>query len=326
MKIDAVLGLVLGDEAKAKVTHHLLKSGVYNLVLRTNGANNAGHTIYHNDKKFITHMVPVGVFFGIKSVIGPGCALHVPSFFQEIEDLSKDGIDCSRVKVSYNTHIITDDHVAEDSKDSKIGTTRRGVGPCFRDKYARTGIRAEMVPELKPFLTDFYDEMFGSPDIVGITEGAQAHYLDPIFGDYPYVTSSHCGIGGVIINGIPHTAIRDVFGVAKAYDTYVGAKKFEPENDPILPLLRKIGREFGATTGRPRQCNYLNIDNLIKATKINGVSQVIMNKMDVLREANVWRMLVNNKVVDFENEDSFKNEVNRRLNVPVKFSYSPHEI
>lgn len=330
MKVDIVVDNSYGDCAKGKVTHQLLKTGDYTHSMRFNGANNAGHTIYHNDKKIVTHLIPAGVFFGIPSFIGPGCALNVNGFFEELNYLESNGISCRElIKIADNTTIITEEHILEDSKDIKIGTTKRGVGPAFRDKYGRTGIQAKNILELKDFIIDFHEELFKNEnEMVLICEGAQGFYLDPNFGDYPYVTSSHCTVAGALLNGIPHTAIRNVYGVCKAYDTYVGAKKFEPNNDNTLSKFREIGNEFGSTTGRPRQCNYLNITALQKAIKVNAVNYLIINKMDVLQKVNVWKIIHNNTIVDLDNEENFKKFI---IHVfpqieNIKFSYSPYEI
>jgi len=325
MKADIVVDLAFGDSGKGRVTYDLLKSGNYDLCVRWSGGANCGHTIYNNGKKIVTHLIPAGVFFGIKSIIAPGCAVNIKSFFEEIEYLNKNGINCNNIlKIASNAHIVTNKHLEEDSTDTVIGTTRRGIGPCFRDKYARVGIRAEEIPELKDFVIDFHEEIFNNPKTEILLEGAQGFYLDPIMGDYPFVTSSHCTVGGAIINGIPHTAIRDVYGVCKAYDTYVGAKKFEPE-DPIFTKIREVGSEFGATTGRPRQCNYLNISALKKAVAVNAVSHLIMNKVDILKEVGVWKVLVNNEVLDLKTEEVFLEYIMESFKdiLNIKFNYSP---
>src|ERR1035437_2605801 len=243
MKIDIVIDNSAGDCGKGKVVHSLLKNGQYTHCLRGNGADNCGHTIFHNEKKFITHAIPAGIFFNVKSIIGPGCVLNVKSFLNEMDYLLKNGIDCKDlVKIANNVHIITDEHIIEDSSDTKIGTTKRGVGQAYRDKYSRIGKRAENIPELKYFLCDFYGEMFQSnvdPNI--LYEGAQGFSLDIDHGVYPYVTSSHTTTAGALLNGIPHTAIRNVYGVNKAYDTYVGLNKFQPDNNKELENIQKIG-------------------------------------------------------------------------------------
>ena len=140
--------------------------------------------------------------------------------------------------------------------------------------------RAIDVPELAPYLIDTYEEFhMTKSDVSILCEGAQGFGLDIDWGDYPYVTSSHCTTAGALLTGIPPQAVRRVYGVAKAYDTYVGAKEFHGEGR-IFNLLQQLGQEYGATTGRPRQCNWLNIRNLKKAVDINGVTDVIINKVD----------------------------------------------
>ena len=167
---DIVVDLQYGDCGKGKVTHHLCRTGEYTHVIRYNGGCNAGHTIFHKGKKFITHHIPAGVFFGIRSIIGPGCVVNVEQFFKEIEELKAGGIDTDGlVFIAKNAHIITQNHIEEEAKETKIGTTKRGNGPAYRDKFARTGVRAEDVPELRPYLMDLYEELHercGNPIIL----------------------------------------------------------------------------------------------------------------------------------------------------------------
>jgi len=301
MIADIVVGLQHGDEAKGKVTHHLCKDGDYTHVLRFNGGGNAGHTIYHNGIKFVTHYIPAGVFHRIKSVIGNGCVVNVRDFFKELEMLRKGGIDTSLIKIASNCHLITTDHLAEDNKDKKIGTTKKGNGPAYRNKYNRTGLLAKDALELEPFLIDLYEEFHERDNVKILCEGAQGFQLDIDWGDYPYVTSSHCVAASALLNGIPPQAVRNIWGVGKVYDTYVGQKSFEPK-DPIFAELREIGEEYGATTGRPRQCNWLNLDALNKSIKINGVTHVVLNKVDVLEKANRWSLTHRGKLKSFSSQ------------------------
>ena len=148
MIADVVIGLSYGDEGKGKVTHHLLKSGEYTHCLRFNGGCNAGHTIYHKGKKFVTHHIPAGVFFGVKSIIGPGCVVNLEQFHSEVEELEANGIQArDLVFIDVGAHIITSDHLEEDGGETAIGTTKRGNGPAYRDKYGRSGIRAGDIPK-----------------------------------------------------------------------------------------------------------------------------------------------------------------------------------
>jgi adenylosuccinate synthase len=294
MIADIVVGLSYGDEGKGKVTHHLLKSGEYTHCLRFNGGCNAGHTIYHKGKKFVTHHIPAGVFFGVKSIIGAGCVVNLEQFMREIEELKENGIDpAGLLYVAKNAHVITQEHLEEDNRDTSIGTTKRGNGPAYRDKYARVGLRAEEVPELVEgsYIIDLHEELYNSmiDPIVVLCEGAQGFGLDIDWGDYPYVTSSHCTTAGALLNGIPPQAVRRVYGVTKAYETYVGAKEFHGSSR-IFDLIQQVGNEYGATTGRPRQCNWLNIRALMRAININGVTDLIINKVDILREVRKWNL------------------------------------
>ena len=82
MIADVVVDLQYGDCGKGKIAHALCKENNYTHVIRYNGGCNAGHTIYHNNRKFVTHHIPCGVFFGIKTIIGPGCVVHVDTFLR----------------------------------------------------------------------------------------------------------------------------------------------------------------------------------------------------------------------------------------------------
>jgi adenylosuccinate synthase len=283
---------------------------------------------------FVTHHSPAGVFFGVKSIIGPGCVVNLEQFFNEIHDLQEAGIETTGMGfIASNAHIITESHLEEDGKDTKIGTTKRGNGPAYRDKYGRDGMRACDVPNLERYVIDVYDELHNkSKNPVILFEGAQGFGLDIDWGDYPYVTSSHCTVGSAILNGVPPQAIRKVYGVAKGYETYVGAKEFEPKKDAkIFHEIREIGQEFGATTGRPRKCNWLDLDLLRKAIQINGVTHLIMNKMDVLKEVQTWRVRNGDlRALHFLSEQAMKEHIKEEaISCGVKelcFSYSPEGI
>lgn len=306
--LDGIVDLQHGDTGKGKVAHHLCKTGKYTHVLRYNGGSNAGHTTFHKGKKFVTHQVPVGVFCGIRSVIGNGCVIDPEALFKEIAELETGGIKVKDLLfVAHNAHIVTKQHKEEDGNDERIGTTKRGIGPAYRDKYARVGIRANEIEFLKPYLVDLFEEFHDkSRDVVVLAEGAQGFKLDIDWGEYPFVTSSHCTTAGILLNGFPPSSVRDVWGVMKAYETYVGKKQFEPA-DEIFKKIREVGEEYGATTGRPRQCNWLDIDPLERAIKINGVTHLVINKIDVLNKVGVWKVRFGDRLVTaFINEDEMK--------------------
>ncbi len=321
---DVIVDLQYGDCGKGKIAHYLSKKNSYTHVLRYNGGCNAGHTIFHKGKKFITHHIPAGVFFGVKSIIGAGCVLDPEQFFREIQMLEKSGVRTrGKIFIAENAHVITGVHKAEDrKKGGKIGTTGRGNGPAYRDKYGRTGLRAKNIPKLKPYLTDLYKEWFAPSGVEGskrsvriLAEGAQGFGLDIDWGDYPFVTSSHCTAAGALLNGLPASAIRDVWGVAKIYETYVGSKKFQPDDD-VFDKIGDIGEEFGATTGRRRQTNWMNMQTLERAIRINGVTHIVFNKVDVLREVGQWAVIDNGRAKKFEDEKKMKDFVIKRL-VPL---------
>ena len=322
MIADVIVDLQYGDCGKGKITHYLCSTGKYTHVVRYNGGCNAGHTIYHKGKKFVTHHIPAGVFFGIKSIIGPGCVVNPEQFFKEIKELEDGGLEVRNlVKIATNTHIITRSHLSDARGDTKIGTTKRGNGPAYSDKYARTGVRAESVPELQEFLVDFLEEMH-QEGTIALFEGAQGFGLDIDWGDYPYVTSSHCTVAGAMLNGVPPKAIRNVWGVAKAYETYVGTKKFQG-NDPIFDKICEVGQEYGATTGRKRQVNWMNWDLIEKAIKVNGVTHIVFNKMDVLRDVDAWKAILSEKIQNFDSESDFQDFVRENLSetgITVYFS------
>jgi adenylosuccinate synthase len=294
--VDIIVDLQYGDTGKGKVAHHLASSGEYNFVIRYNGGPNAGHTIYHNGEKIVTHQVPVGVLYGIPSMIGLGCVVSIPKLLEELEMLNRFDIDTAGlIFVDKRAHIITDEHLGHDGTDTQIGTTRQGVGPAYTSKYGRTGIRigdylSGVDHPIKDHIQiiDFY-EYSRKNELTILAEGAQGFHLDIDWGNYPYVTSSHCTVGSVCLNGIPYNTIRKVYGTMKAYETYVGNNdNYTDETNEYFQKIQEIGQEFGATTGRPRKVNHLHMKRIIQAININGVTDVIISKIDVLDDAGIY--------------------------------------
>ncbi|MDP3696819.1 MAG: adenylosuccinate synthetase [Candidatus Taylorbacteria bacterium] len=318
-KLDIIVDLQYGDSGKGKVAYFLCQKNKYTHVIRYNGGGNAGHTVFHKGKKFVTHQIPVGVFFGVRSIIGSGCALDPETFFEELHGLEKGGIKTKGlVFIARNTHIVTPAHKEEDGKETRIGTTKRGIGPTYRDKYGRTGMRAENIPVLRPYLIDLHEEFHKkNKNAVVLAEGAQGFGLDIDWGDYPYVTSSHCTSAGALLNGFPPQSVRDVWGVAKAYETYVGLKEFEPKREKIFEKIRELGKEYGATTGRARQCNWLDLQLLEKAARVNGVTKLVINKIDVLNRAGVWKIRNGLKLTSFNSPELMKTFICRYL-TPIR--------
>ena len=312
---DVIVDLQYGDCGKGKVAHHLVHTKKYTHVLRYNGGCNAGHTIFHKGVRFVTHHIPAGVFFGVKSIIGPGCVVDPDQFLREVAMLEEGGVRAKgTVFIAHNAHVITRAHKAEDAKKGgKIGTTGQGNGPAYRDKYGRTGVRAADVPALKPYIIDLYDEWFsGTKSLKILAEGAQGFGLDIDWGDYPFVTSSHCTVAGALLNGLPASSIRQVWGVAKMYETYVGAKKFQPKGK-IFERIAEAGEEFGATTGRPRQCNWIDMRLLEHAVRINGVTHIVFSKVDILRAVGAWAVVEKGKPMAFKGEKEMKAFLTKRL-------------
>jgi adenylosuccinate synthase len=329
---DIIVDLQAGDTGKGKVANHLVNENDYTHIIRYNGGGNAGHTFYHNDKKIVTHLIPVGIIHNKKSIIGPGCVLNTNKLLEEITYLENLGFDVkSNLLIDKRVHIVKQEYIDEETDESIIGTTKTGTGPTYRNKYGRTGLRAENCEELSPYIIDIYDELHGKEPVRILFEGAQGFELDIDWGDYPYVTSSHCTVGGALNNGVPHQRIVDIYGVAKAYRTYVGSKKFEPE-DEIFDYIRNKFGEFGSTTGRPRQLNWLDVNMLIKAININGVTKLIINKFDVLKEINVFKLIEDNVEISFDSEFEFTKYLQKKLYYScqtlcsIKFSETPHKI
>jgi adenylosuccinate synthase len=336
MGISVVLGTQFGDEAKGKIVDYLANN--YDVVARYNGGNNAGHTIFYNNKKYALHLIPSGIFYGKKCVIGNGVVIDPISLKQEIEMLEADAIDVkNNLYISSNAHIVTPEHIEEDiekEKTLKIGTTGRGIGPCYKSKVERTGLRVcDIKKELDKVngtlsyrakkTQDYYEALqylltlqitnmeyfLDDKNLEILAEGAQGTLLDVDFGTYPYVSSSNSTIGGVMTGlGVSHKNIRNVYGVFKAYMTRVGNGPFVTEDKGKMgKQIREIGNEFGATTGRPRRCGWLDIPALRYACMINGVTNLVMTKADVLNDFDEVKACIGYTFFDkdYEEEMSF---------------------
>jgi len=313
-----IVGAQWGDEGKGKIIDFLAKD--YDVVVRYNGGNNAGHTIYVNGKKIILHHLPSGVIYQEKiNVMGNGMVVDPELLKEEIDLLERSGFDIhGRLFISERAHVIQQKH-KEFEQDSglakRIGTTGRGIGPSYADKVYRTGLRVADVLHLhhflKPYVTDtslLVNDLIESGKRV-LFEGAQGTMLDVDHGSYPYVTASNPTAGGAIIgSGIGPTKIKEVIGIAKAYTTRVGEGPFptelgnyeevKKENAEITEeeieqahrggeylqgkLMRIKGSEYGATTGRPRRCGWLDLVILKHAKRVNGLTSIAITKLDVL--------------------------------------------
>lgn len=329
---DVVLGLQWGDEGKGKVVDVLTPN--YNVIARFQGGPNAGHTLKFNDKSYVLHTIPSGIFRkGSINVIGNGVVLDPVIFAQEIENLENSGEELGKLILSKKAHLILPTHrildaASENAKGkSKIGSTLKGIGPTYMDKTGRNGLRIGDV--LSPKFMERYNalkakhehmlkqydfeydikeyeqewfagvetlkkyEIIDSEETINgylnegikiLAEGAQGSMLDIDFGTYPFVTSSNTVSAGVCTGlGVAPNKIKDVYGIFKAYCTRVGAGPFPTELfDETGKELAVLGNEFGATTGRPRRCGWLDLVALKYSVMINGVTQLIMMKADVM--------------------------------------------
>lgn len=311
--VDICCGLNWGDEAKGKIVSYLSKVGNYDFVCRWAGGNNAGHTIYKNGKKYKTHLIPSGIFYNIPSIIGPDCVVNKISFFREVDYLKENGFNTNLIFISPNAHLVTEDHIYEDKEKlhKKQGTTAKGIAPCYRDKYARLGMRVKDVPQFKDYLWD--EKLYGNV----LCEGAQGFWLDINHGNYPYVTSSNTLPYGACSLGFPPQLIRNIYGASKIYDTRSGIDPLFPEsllnNNELLKLV-KTGHEFGTTTGRMRKANWLNLDKLIFAINISGCNIIIISKVDVLQKVGIYKLYHNSNLLEFNNITIMKKYIEDSLN------------
>tara|TARA_A100001011_G_scaffold287871_1_gene298864 strand:- start:4166 stop:5182 length:1017 start_codon:yes stop_codon:yes gene_type:complete len=330
---DVVVGLAWGDEAKGKITSHLSSkrfiSGkpYYDFVIRWAGGNNAGHTVYVNGDKFKTHLVPSGIFYGVQSVIGPNCVLNIDSFNQELDYLKESGFDTSLIKVAPNCHIVKDEHIQfdRDNLAVKLGTTSRGIAPCYSDKAARVGMLAKDALE---------SEVIWDGNLYGniLCEGAQGVWLDINHGNYPYVTSSETLPYAACSIGFPPQKINDVYGAAKIYDTRSGEDPRFPSSlldDPVLSRLAEIGSEYGVTTGRKRKVNWLDLNMLVKSINIAGATHIIISKCDIMKELDIYKLFYNDERISFNSMSDMQNFITNTIKSScslvkqIRFSYSP---
>ena len=308
--VDICFGLGWGDEGKGKISAYLLENNKYDFVCRWSGGNNADHTIYKDGNKYVTNLIPSGIFYGIKSIIGPDCVINIVDFYREINYLNNEGFNTNLVKVSPNAHIIMDKHIKEDNKKykNKLGTTGKGIGPCYRDKYGRTGLR---VMDCKNKLNDYiWDEkLYGNI----LCEGAQGFWLDINYGNYPYITSSNTLPYGACSLGFPHNVITNIYGGIKIYDTRVGIDPEFPEElmeDGELKKLGELEGEYGTNSGRRKIINWLNMDKLIRAINISGTNNLIIDNVDTIRKLGVYKFYYNEKLIKFNNIDEFELNIN----------------
>lgn len=332
-----IIGAQWGDEGKGKIVDML--SAQSQVIVRFQGGNNAGHTIKVKGEETILHLIPSGILHDGKiCLIGNGVVLDPAVFLSEVDHLAARGIDVApaRLGISKKTHLIMPYHKSLDKAREakraghKIGTTGRGIGPCYEDKAARVGLRAGdladpglvrekvrhalleknvllrdlykfepldenavcdellgLAPRLLPYLTDvdarIHETMLAGQNV--LFEGAQGIHLDIDHGTYPFVTSSNTVAGNAAAgSGVAPGTLNRIVGIVKAYTTRVGSGPFPTELlDDTGSYLRTKGHEFGATTGRPRRCGWLDAVVLRETVRLNGLTDIALTKLDVLQ-------------------------------------------
>ncbi len=330
-----VVGLQWGDEGKGKIVDFLSREA--QLVIRHQGGNNAGHTVFVGEERYILHLIPSGVLYpDTPCIIGNGVVVNPRVLLDERDELRAKGVavDSDNLMISPNAHLIMPYHIALDraaDATQGIGTTGRGIGPAYVDKFGRKGITVgdlvldpnvrekiieatkernkilsavygmeplnpdevadeylEMVSEIKPMVGEVNAQIRRAISAGKriLFEGAQGTMLDPDWGTYPYVTSSQTLASGAFVGaGMPAREMDQVLGVAKAYTTRVGSGPFPTEmSDKDAEKIRNAGPvgEYGATTGRPRRCGWLDLPLLRRAVAVNGVTSLALTRLDIL--------------------------------------------
>lgn len=330
-----IVGAQWGDEGKGKIVDALAARA--DVVVRFQGGDNAGHTVYSGGRKYVFHILPSGILRpGARCFIGGGVVLNLQKLEEELGAV---GLPASawrrRLRISGEAHLILPCHIALDEASEarrgarKIGTTLRGIGPAYADRAARVGVRladtlnahalrdrlrvcldakrgclpasqartvcdvdrtaARVLALARPFagviadVGSLLEEARRKKQRI-LFEGAQGAMLDVGAGTYPFVTSSHTLAGGVCVGaGVGPHAIGRIIGVTKAYTTRVGEGPFPSElTDAVGDTLRRIGGEYGATTGRPRRCGWLDLVQLRYAARLNSLDEIALTKLDVL--------------------------------------------
>lgn len=333
--VNAVVGVQWGDEGKGRVVDYLAKDA--EIVIRFQGGDNAGHTVVNEKGKFALHIIPSGVFNAeTMNIVSAGTVVNFDTMASEIDHIEEvSGEKVTNVFIDRRAHLIMPYHClldgAEEGKrdeSQKIGTTKRGIGPCYSDKADRCGLRAgdllddewlkkriSMLLPKKNRELEFYGlKTFTEAELLALCakwkarfgeyiidsvpvvreavesgknillEGQLGIMRDNDWGIYPYTTSSNPTVaGGCNGAGIAPSRINRAYGVMKAYSTSVGGGPYMTELfDEVADKLRKIGGEFGATTGRPRRCGWLDLVAADYACYMNGITDLALTKLDVL--------------------------------------------
>ena len=332
-----------GDEGKGKIIDLLSEKA--SMVIRSQGGNNAGHTVVNAGQEFRFHLIPSGILYpNTTCVIGNGVVLDPRVLLEEMQQVQSRGISIDRLVISDRAHLIMPwhpilDKLEEEQRgDDRLGTTWRGIGPAYADKVRRIGFRVgdltktrflekklafvlnkiknpvlqdlyhvepldqqeilreytEYGDRLGPYIKDIFpiiQQALSRKDRI-LLEGAQGSMLDLDFGTYPYVTSSSPTAGGALTgSGIPPTAVDLTMGVFKAYTTRVGYGPMPTElTDALGEQLRKVGREYGTTTGRARRVGWFDAVVARYSVALNGIGSIALTKLDVLDELDPIRI------------------------------------
>lgn len=329
-----ILGAQWGDEGKGKFID--IFAGEADLVVRSQGGNNAGHTVVVQGETYKLQLIPSGILYkDCVNIIGPGVVVDPRAILKEIDGLLEKGISADKLFIDARCHCILPWHLELDALSEKarggddIGTTKKGIGPTYMDKSERIGVRMHdfvgerfaealreacqrknkvitgvyggqpidieaVLAEYKPYADRLrahvkdttvltYEAVKAGKNI--LFEGAQGTLLDLDMGTYPYVTSSHPVSGGCCIgSGVGPTAVTDVMGICKSYTTRVGKGPFPTELfDETGDYIRKAGGEFGTVTGRPRRTGWFDAVIARYAVRVNGLTELVINKIDPLR-------------------------------------------
>jgi len=287
--------------------------------------------VYYKNNKLVLHQIPAGILRErTLCILGNGMVIDPAGIIDEIKCLRNNAINFKgRIFIDYYAHIVTPihkliDQTTEKKSNNKIGTTCKGIGPTYQDKYRRIGIRAVDLFDLEKlkikiekrlkesiekqeinksdinlldfddfynsckniqgFIHDTFPIIFESLDKNILIEGAQGTLLDIDHGTFPYVTSSNCSSAGISTGlGIPGNRLNDITGIFKAYVTRVGGGPFPSELfDKDGETLQSIGKEFGATTGRPRRCGWFDLVAAKYSARLNGLTSIALTKLDIL--------------------------------------------
>jgi adenylosuccinate synthase len=373
MSVTAIVGAQWGDEGKGRIVDYLAQNS--EVVIRYQGGDNAGHTIINDKGKFALHMIPSGIFNKETiCLVGAGTVVNFETLTEELKALKEVDVFAENLFVDHRAHLILPFHcqldgAEEESKKSgwAVGTTKKGIGPCYSDKAARVGIRAgdllnperlkirlEMLLPQKNRQLEYYnlpeakledllalcnkwrvlyqDKIVDTVPILRkaikenksvLLEGQLGIMRDLDWGIYPYTTSSNPAAGGACSGaGLSPRYIDEIIGVLKVYSTSVGGGPFPTELfDEDGEKLQRIGREFGATTGRKRRCGWLDMVGVNYSTWINGFTSLALTKLDVLDSFETIKICTS-YLIDGKEVTDLPDTVGQEKAVPV---YEEHQ-